>query len=193
MSPGLLRDTLAKVEKITITKVRDKNRIPKKLNELERIWKANPDFRLGQLIISGAKPKVPCTKVYYIEDEDLLDGLLQFDKKAELENEKPKTIPDWKRFSNVSRIDPKELTVELLEQLIIEIKTSYKQIVITPINLMKLNGAPVSDQTWLLNQKPRIQKLKKLLIELRDNGLLKERTAKQDFRGIKEVGYDIAK
>ena len=56
---------------------------------------------------------------------------------------------------------------------------------------MKLNGAPVSDQTWLLNQKPRIKRLKKLLIELMENGLLNKRKSKQDFLGIKEIGYDI--
>ena len=171
--------------------MRDKNRIPKILKELDRIWKANPDFRLGQLIVVGAKPKEPCPEVFYIEDENLLDGLLNFDNRAELENEEPKTIPDWKKYSNVSRIDPRELTIELLKKLIIELKTSDKKIVITPINLMKLNGAPVSDQTWLLNQKPRIKRLKKLLIELKESGILEERKSKQDFLGIKEVGYNI--
>ncbi len=171
--------------------MRDKNRIPKILNELERIWKANPDFRLGQLIVVGAKPKEPCPEVFYIEDENLLDGLLKFDNRAELENEESETLPDWKKYSNVSRIDPKELTIDLLEQLIIELKTSEKRIVITPINLMKLNGAPVSDQTWLLNQKPRIKKIKKLLVVLNENGILEERKSKQDFLGIKEVGYNI--
>ncbi len=171
--------------------MRDKNRIPEILNELERIWKSNPDLRLGQLIVVGAKPKEPCPEVFYIEDENLLDGLLKFDKRAELNKEELKTVPDCKRFSNVSILDPKELTIELLEKLIIEIKNSDKKIVITPINLMKLNGAPVSDQTWLLSQKPRIKKLKKLLIELKENGLLNERKSKQDFLGIKEVGYDI--
>jgi hypothetical protein len=48
--------------------VRDKNRIPKILNELERVWKSNPDFRLGQLIVVGAKPKKLCPEVFYIED-----------------------------------------------------------------------------------------------------------------------------
>lgn len=171
--------------------MRDKNRIPKILIELERIWKANPDFRLGQLLVVGAKPKEPCPEVFYIEDEKLLDGLLNFENRAEIGTEEPKTIPDWEKYSNVSRIKPQELTIELLEQLVNEIKTANKKIVITPINLMKLNGAPVSDQTWLLNQKPRIKKLKKLLIELKESGILAERKSKQGFLGIKEVGYDI--
>ena len=171
--------------------MRDKNRIPKILNELERIWKTNPDYRLGQLIVVGASADKPNSDVFNIEDEDLLNGLSKFDKRAKLDNEEPITVPDWKKFSNISRLDPKELTIELLEKLIIELKNSNKKIVVTPINLMKLNGAPVSDQTWLLNQKPRIKKLKKLLIELKENGLLNERKSKQDFLGIKEVGYDI--
>ncbi|TBN14672.1 hypothetical protein [Hyunsoonleella pacifica] len=171
--------------------MRDKNRIPKILNELERIWRANPDFRLGQLIVVGVKPKEPCSEVFNIEDDDLLDGLLKFDDRAELEIEESKTVPDWKKYTNVSRIYPRELTSKLLEKLVIELKNSDKKIVITPINLMKLNGAPVSDQTWLLNQKPRIKKLKKLLTELKESGLLNERKSKQDFLGIKEIGYDI--
>ncbi|WP_219007363.1 hypothetical protein [Aquimarina litoralis] len=173
--------------------MRDKHRIPKILNELERIWKANPDFRLGQLIVAVAKPKELCPEVFYIEDEDLMNGLLKFDNRKELETEKPIAIPNRKKYSNVSRIDPKELTIELLEKFIAEIKISNKNIVITPINLMQLNGAPVSDQTWLLNQKPRVKKLKKLLVELKENGILIERESKQDFCGIKEIGYDIKK
>ncbi|MFD2566897.1 hypothetical protein [Pseudotenacibaculum haliotis] len=169
--------------------MRDINRIPKILNELERIWKANPDFRLGQLIVVGARPKGSCPEVFYIEDEELLDGLLAFENGTE--TKKLKTIPDWEKYLNVTRIDPKELTVELLAQLINELKTTNKKIVITPINLMKLNGAPVSDQSWLLNQKPRIKKLKKLLAELKENGILSERRSKQDFLGVKETGYNI--
>lgn len=46
--------------------MRDKNRIPKILNELERIWKANPDFRLGELMVVATKPKNPCPSVFNI-------------------------------------------------------------------------------------------------------------------------------
>ncbi len=171
--------------------MRDKNRIPKILNELERIWKANPDIRLGQLILIAARPKEPCPQVFYIEDEKLLEGLLNFENKYELETDETKIIPDWEKYPNISRINLEELTVELLEELINTIKVSNKKIVITPINLMQLNGAPVSDQTWLLNQKSRVEKLKKLLVELNENGILIERKSKQVFRGIKEVGYNI--
>jgi len=63
--------------------MRDKNRIPKILKELERIWKANPDFRLGQLIVVGTKPKEPCPSVFHIEDKKLLEGLLTFENREE--------------------------------------------------------------------------------------------------------------
>ncbi|MFK7748023.1 MAG: hypothetical protein AB8B65_06520 [Kordia sp.] len=171
--------------------MRDTNRIPKILNELERIWKANPDFRLGQLIVVGTKPKEACPEVFYIEDENLLEGLLNFENKVDLKTNESESIPDWKKYPNVSRIEHEELSVELLSELINALKKSDKRIVITPINLMKLNGAPVSDLTWLLSQKPRIKVLKKLLRELEKNGIIIERKSKQDFLGIKEIGYDI--
>ena len=173
--------------------MRDPNRIPKILNELERIWKANPDFRLGQLIVVGTKPNESCTEVFHIEDEKLLEGLLYFENRTHLKTQEPKTIPDWDKYPNVSRIDPKVLSIELVLELINALKNSNKKIVITPINLMKLNGAPVPDQAWLLSQKPRIKVLKKLLGELEENGILIKRKSKQDFLGIKETGYDITK
>lgn len=61
--------------------MRDKKRIPKILKELERIWEANPDFRLGQLIMVASRPKTPCPGVFYIEDDKMLEGLLKFEKK----------------------------------------------------------------------------------------------------------------
>ena len=181
-----------KLKKIANTKLRDKNRIPKILNELERIWKANPDFRLGQLIVVGTKPKEPCAEVFNLEDEKLLQGLLNFENRADLKTQEPKTISDWEKYPNISKIDHKEISTELLSELINELKKSDKKIVITPINLMKLNGAPVSDQTWLLSQKPRIKVLKKLLTEFEESGILTQRKSKQGFLGIKEIGYDIA-
>lgn len=173
--------------------MRNKNRIPKILKELERIWKANPDFRLGQLIVNGTKPVEPCAEIFNIEDEKLLEGLLNFENRFNAQEQSLKTTPEWKQYINVSRIKPEDLTIEILIELIEELKRSNKEIVVTPINLMKLNGAPVSDQTWLLNQKSRIKKLKKFLIELKENGVLSERKLKQDFKGIKETGYDIIK
>ncbi|WP_405562395.1 hypothetical protein [Polaribacter sp. Asnod6-C07] len=171
--------------------MRDKNRIPKILSELERIWKANPDFRLGQLIICGTKTKKSNPEVFYIEDENLLEGLLKFENSFDLKAQELESIYDWKTYPNVTKIEHKELSLELLSELINTLKNSEKKIVITPINLMKLNGAPVSNQAWLLGQKQRIKVLKKLLRELEENGILTERKSKQDFLGIKEIGFDI--
>ena len=56
-------------------------------------------------------------------------------------NQKSDEIPDLKKFPNVSRIKPEEITIELLEEMITAIKFHKKNIVITPINLMKLNAS----------------------------------------------------
>ena len=95
--------------------MRDKNRIPKILNELARIWKANPDFRLGQLMVIATKPKNPYPSVFNIEDEELLKGLVAFENREQILSPKSNEIPDWKKFPNVSRIKPEEITIELLE------------------------------------------------------------------------------
>ena len=61
--------------------MRDPNRIPKILAHLERIWTANPDFRLGQLIMMGTERNQPCPGVFYIEDDQLVEGLLGFEER----------------------------------------------------------------------------------------------------------------
>ncbi|MBQ4820973.1 hypothetical protein [Aquimarina sp. MMG016] len=61
--------------------MRDPNRITETLKHLERIWKENPDYRLGQLIVIATKPKEPCPAVFYKEDDEMLDGLLNFEKR----------------------------------------------------------------------------------------------------------------
>lgn len=172
-------------------KMRDKNRIPKILNELKRIWEANPDFRLGQLIVIATKPKNPSPSVFNIEDEELLKGLISFENREQIQSQESDEVPDWKKYPNVSRIKPEEITIELLEEMISAIKLHKKKIVITPINLMKLNGAPVSDNNWILSQKLRRKKIKNLLVQLKEKGILEERELKQDFLGMKEVGYNL--
>lgn len=168
--------------------MRDKNRIPKILAELERIWMANPDYRLGQLIMVAAKPTESCPSVFHIEDDKLLNGLLAFEKRdRELLNEEP----DWKKYPDISKIKPEAITIDLIVEMINAIKKQEKDIVITPINLMRLNGAPVADNGWMLKQKSRVKKLKRILAQLGEMGVLEERESKQDFLGIKEVGYNI--
>ena len=62
--------------------MRDPNRIKPILAQIERIWSDNLDLRLGQLIVIATQLKEPCIDVFYKEDQDLLDGLLQYEKKT---------------------------------------------------------------------------------------------------------------
>jgi len=62
--------------------MRDPNRISETLKHLERIWKDNPAYRLGQLIVIGSKPNEPCPAIFYKEDDLLLDGLMDFENRS---------------------------------------------------------------------------------------------------------------
>jgi len=59
--------------------MRNPNRIPEILSNLERIWKKYPDLRLCQLVVIAAKPTDPCPQVFYKEDDKFLEGLLKLD------------------------------------------------------------------------------------------------------------------
>ena len=48
--------------------MRDPNRIPEILAKIEKIWKANPELRLGQLIANVIDPKY----LYEVSDENLI-------------------------------------------------------------------------------------------------------------------------
>lgn len=56
--------------------MRDPDRIPVVLKEIEKIWKKSPDLRLGQLLINATmiEPGV-MTDFYYMEDENLIQTL----------------------------------------------------------------------------------------------------------------------
>ena len=57
--------------------MRDVKRIPKILKRLEKIWKAHPDLRLGQLIINVTRqPSLPLP--YDIEDEALISNIEKY-------------------------------------------------------------------------------------------------------------------
>lgn len=174
-----------------IKEMRDKNRIPKILTELQRIWEAHPDLRLGQLLVIAANPPDPCPAVFYIEDEELLQGLLAFDNQVGQKSEESKETLYWKKYPDISRIPLEELTLDLVEEMIHAIKKHKNSVVITPIHLMKLNGVRVADNQWILSQKLRRKKLKLLLAQLAEKGILEEREWKQDFKGMKEVGYNL--
>jgi len=51
--------------------MRDPQRIDRILRKLQKIWKANPDWRLGQLVVNLTKEADP----FYVED-DQLENLL---------------------------------------------------------------------------------------------------------------------
>lgn len=54
--------------------MRDPNRIPNVLHDVQRVWEAFPDMRLGQLLLNVAEDPA----LYYMEDEELVHRLLEF-------------------------------------------------------------------------------------------------------------------
>lgn len=54
--------------------MRDPNRIPNVLRDVQRVWEAFPDMRLGQLLLNVAEDPA----LYYMEDEELVHRLLEF-------------------------------------------------------------------------------------------------------------------
>ncbi len=61
--------------------MRNPNRIPKILKELEDFWMAYPDLRLGQ-IIENVKPltKYKDSDTFFMEDDEFLRGLEELRK-----------------------------------------------------------------------------------------------------------------
>ncbi|AZA63423.1 hypothetical protein EG345_00905 [Chryseobacterium carnipullorum] len=62
---------------------------------------------------------------------------------------------------------------------------------VTPVSILKKFGFPVSEHHFLLENKALILKLKYILEELNEDGILIQRESKQDFKGLKEIGYDF--
>ena len=60
--------------------MRDPHRITEVLTAIQRVREANPDLRLGQLLVNAINPSEPCPGVFYIEDERLLEGLLRVEQ-----------------------------------------------------------------------------------------------------------------
>ena len=52
--------------------MRDPNRIPETLKELEILWKRYPDWRLGQLIVNLNRELTLRDDPFYLEDDELL-------------------------------------------------------------------------------------------------------------------------
>ena len=60
--------------------MRNPDRIPKILKLLEEIWKKQPDVRLGQLISTITTKKSPGYSIWFIEDDDVLEILKNWNK-----------------------------------------------------------------------------------------------------------------
>ena len=71
--------------------MRDPNRIPIMLKALEEVWRADPDLRIGQLLVNATNfsgRKVVCPEIFYAEDDALLKGIEQYrDKVRQAKNE----------------------------------------------------------------------------------------------------------
>ena len=57
--------------------MRDPKRIPGILHDVQRVWEAFPDMRLGQLLLNV----VADPALYYLEDDELVHRLLEFSYK----------------------------------------------------------------------------------------------------------------
>lgn len=61
--------------------MRNPERIPEILKELEKFWKQVPDLRLGQIISNLSYESMKNNDPFYMEDDDLLELLKQKNKK----------------------------------------------------------------------------------------------------------------
>ena len=61
--------------------MRDPKRIPEILQVLGEIWTKYPDLRLGQIIDNASVESQSKAPVFYIEDDDLLEGLKSLNQK----------------------------------------------------------------------------------------------------------------
>lgn len=61
--------------------MRNPNRIPEVLKELEEFWKQVPDWRLGQVISNFSYELMGNNDPFYMEDKDLLAILKQKNEK----------------------------------------------------------------------------------------------------------------
>lgn len=67
--------------------MRDPNRIPEILKELEILWKRYPDWRLGQLIVNLNRELTLGDDPFYLEDDELLK-MIKIINKRELKRRK---------------------------------------------------------------------------------------------------------
>jgi hypothetical protein len=58
--------------------MRDPARIDRMIVMLWELWKAQPDLRLGQLLVNVIRPGEPCPRVFYAEDTDTEAKLAEY-------------------------------------------------------------------------------------------------------------------
>jgi uncharacterized protein YihD (DUF1040 family) len=67
--------------------MRDATRIPRVLDAIREVWEREPEMRLAQLLVNAAKAgsyeDVSQSKMFYIEDDQLLEGLKNIEKLKE--------------------------------------------------------------------------------------------------------------
>ena len=160
--------------------MRNPNRIPEILKELKKVWESNPDYRLGQIITVASRPNSHHPRTFYIEDDELLLALKSFGK-VQINNSKVK--PYWERYPEICRLDVDKLDKEIIKDYIKVLREEEYDDTITPVKLMELNGAPITDKNWIKGHQNRIVKLRKILSKLSDKGLINKI----------EIGYQINK
>ena len=62
--------------------MRNPDRIPEMLKELEKFWKQVPDLRLGQIISNLSYESMKNNDPFYMEDDNLLELLKQKNRKT---------------------------------------------------------------------------------------------------------------
>ena len=60
--------------------MRDPNRIKPFLEEIEKLWSKNPDWRFGQLVINVTRTGVVNTEIYNMEEEEFLKKMEKLKK-----------------------------------------------------------------------------------------------------------------
>ena len=90
-------------------------------------------------------------------------------------------------YPKISELNIEQVTEELIWDIIEKSKKNGKLLIITPLSIFKLTGFNISDQSAVLEQKTKINKIKRILKKLEIDGSLRIRNQKQDYKGIKEI------
>jgi hypothetical protein len=67
--------------------MRDINRIKPTLKKIEDLWLSNPDLRFGQLVVNIFRAEEQNPKIFYAEDDVLLEKLNEFQDFLENKND----------------------------------------------------------------------------------------------------------